>query len=97
MNDAVYHISSFMMVRNPYTWRWSHARHHTDTYIIGRDPELLMMRPPALISIVINFFGVIDAYNGWARMCLHASGKLHPEEACYVPETEAKKEKMGQK
>ena len=91
MNDVVYHISSFMMVRNPYTWRWSHARHHTDTYIIGRDPELLMMRPPALVSIVINFFGLIDAYNGWARMCLHASGKLHPEEACYVPESEAKK------
>ena len=91
MNDVVYHISSFMMVRNPYTWRWSHARHHTDTYIIGRDPELLMMRPPALVSIVINFLGLIDAYNGWARMCLHASGKLHPEEACYVPEVEAKK------
>ena len=31
MNDVVYHIASFCMIRNPVTWRWSHARHHTDT------------------------------------------------------------------
>src|SRR6185295_11375213 len=37
MNDAVYQIASFMLMRNPVTWRWSHARHHTDTIIVGRD------------------------------------------------------------
>ena len=34
------------MVRNPVEWRWSHARHHTDTIIVGRDPEIVAMRPP---------------------------------------------------
>ena len=46
MNDVVYQIASFMMMRNPVTWRWSHARHHTDTIIVGRDPEIGFMRPP---------------------------------------------------
>ena len=35
-NNAVYHIASFMVMRNPISWRWSHARHHTDTIIVGR-------------------------------------------------------------
>jgi hypothetical protein len=47
MNNAVYHIASFMVMRNPVSWRWSHARHHTDTIIVGRDPEIAFMRPPA--------------------------------------------------
>ena len=46
MNDAVYQIACFMIMRNPVTWRWSHARHHTDTIIVGRDREITVMRPP---------------------------------------------------
>ena len=45
-NDAVYQIACFFMVRNPTIWRWSHTRHHTDTIIIGRDPEIITPRPP---------------------------------------------------
>ena len=37
MNDVVYNIASFQVMRNPVAWRWSHARHHTDTYIVGRE------------------------------------------------------------
>lgn len=48
MNAVVYHIASFMMMRNPVTWRASHVRHHTDTIIVGRDPEIVAMRPPDL-------------------------------------------------
>lgn len=91
MNDALYQVASFCMVRNPVTWRWSHARHHTDTIIVGRDPEIVAMRPPALFKIMLNFFGIVDAYNGWARMLLNAAGKLDPEEASYIPDTEHQK------
>ena len=48
MNDVVYQIASFMIMREPTVWRWSHARHHTDTLIVGRDPEIVAMRPPRL-------------------------------------------------
>jgi fatty acid desaturase len=87
-NDWVYQIASFCMVRNPVTWRWSHARHHTDTVIVGRDPEIVAMRPPALFRIFLNFFGILDAFHGWQRMIVNASGKLETEEATYIPQSE---------
>jgi len=88
MNAVVHQIASFCMIRNPVTWRWSHARHHTDTIIVGRDPEIVAMRPPALARIGANFFGVFDAIDGWRRMLLNALGRLDPEEAAYIPESE---------
>ena len=84
MNDVVYQIACFMIVRNPYSWRWSHARHHTDTYIVGRDPEIAIMRPPVMFKLIGNFFGLFDAWNGWTRMLLNASGRIDPEEATYI-------------
>ncbi len=91
MNNVVYNIASFCMIRNPHTWRWSHARHHTDTVIVGRDPEIVAMRPPAIFHILLNFLGVFDALNSWGRMLLNASGKLDPEEATFIPEQEQHK------
>ena len=48
MNEIVYQIACFMMMRNPVAWRSSHVRHHTDTILVGRAPELVAMRPRAL-------------------------------------------------
>ena len=84
MNMVVYQIACFMLVRNPVTWRASHVRHHTDTVIVGRDPEIVAMRPPDLARIGLNLFGLVDTYHLIKRMGLHASGKLHPDEATYV-------------
>ncbi len=90
-NDWLYQVACFCMIRNPVSWRWSHARHHTDTIIVGRDPEIAVMRPPALFRIFLNFFGIIDAWHGWGRMLYNASGRIHPEEADYIPESEQPK------
>ncbi|NUB46275.1 fatty acid desaturase family protein [Fertoebacter nigrum] len=91
MNNALYGVACFMIVRNPVTWRWSHTRHHTDTYIVGRDPEIAIMRPPAFLKVIGNFLGIFDAWNGWSRMLLNATGRIHPEEADYVPASEQPK------
>ncbi|WP_299045693.1 fatty acid desaturase family protein [uncultured Tateyamaria sp.] len=84
MNNVVYHIACFMMMRNPVVWRASHVRHHTDTIVVGRDPEIVAMRPPDLGRIALNFFGLIDVCKAVLRMCLHASGRVDPQEARYV-------------
>lgn len=91
MNNVVYHIASFMMVRNPYEWRWSHFRHHTDTIIVGRDPEIVAMRPPHLLRIVSNLFGIADAWNGWGRMLKNTAGFIDSEEATFIPEVDQPK------
>ena len=35
-------------------------------------------------------FGIIDAWNGWKRMVLNAMGRIHPEEATYIPQHKAR-------
>ncbi len=91
MNDVVYEIACFMIMRDPTVWRWSHTRHHTDTLIVGRDPEIAAMRPPRLIKILVNFVGLTDVPTAFYQMGLHALGKLTTDEATYIPETERHK------
>ncbi|KNG93077.1 fatty acid desaturase [Pseudaestuariivita atlantica] len=86
MNNVVYQIASFMMMRNPVVWRASHVRHHTDTIVVGRDPEIVAMRPPDLGRLALNLFGILDVWALMSRMLLHASGRLYPEEEMYVRE-----------
>ena len=88
MNDVVYQIACFMVMRNPVTWRWSHARHHTDTVIVGRDPEIAVMRPPDLARVVLNFFGILDVGYAMLDMVRNAAGIITPEEKSFIPEME---------
>ncbi len=88
MNDVVYHIASFMVVRNPVNWRWSHARHHTDTIIVGRDPEIACMRPPNTFRLLMAYAGVLDMFSSMGVLVRNAMGSLSPQEKDYIPESE---------
>jgi fatty acid desaturase len=87
-NDAVYQLACFFMIRNPVVWRWSHTRHHTDTIIIGRDPEIITMRPPELIKLLLNLFGLVDAPQALLMMLRYASGRLTEGEKDFIPASE---------
>src|SRR5260221_6086187 len=63
LNDVTYQIACFMIMREPTIWRWSHTRHHTDTIIVGRDPEIAAMRPPAMLRIVSNVFAIAGTWH----------------------------------
>lgn len=91
MNDVVYYIASFMLLREPTVWRWSHARHHTDTIIVGRDPEIAVPRPARIRNILLNLFSLKSGPASLRAIVLHATGKLTPAEASYIPEMEQKK------
>ncbi|MEM9349886.1 MAG: fatty acid desaturase [Pseudomonadota bacterium] len=84
MNEVIYQIASFMLIRNPVVWRASHLRHHTDTIIVGRDPEIQLMRPPDLVTLFLNLFGIPYLWDHLKRLALHASGSVHPEEATFM-------------
>ncbi|MBO0664269.1 fatty acid desaturase family protein [Jiella sp. MQZ9-1] len=88
MNDWVYQIASFMMIRNPVVWRWSHTRHHTDTVIVGRDPEIVFMRPVEAMKVALNFVGILDTWHGLKSMVVNTFGGLSEEEKTFVPEME---------
>lgn len=82
-NTAIYHLACFFLMRNPYVWRASHVRHHTDSIIVGRDPEIILMRPPQLAKLFANLFG-LDTFSAIRTMFRHARGKLTADEADYV-------------
>jgi fatty acid desaturase len=88
MNVVVYEIASFMVMRNSTAWKWSHARHHTDTVIVGRDAEIAVMRPPDLLKVVLLFTGYLDFRYGFTALFRQAFGKLSDDEKSYIPESE---------
>lgn len=91
MNDVVYHIASFQIMRNPVAWRWSHARHHTDTIIVGRDPEIAWMHPVNLVLKALAFVGIRDTWESLKVLTANASGHLSVAEKEYIPESQWQK------
>jgi len=88
MNDLVYEFASFLMMRNSVVWRWSHTRHHTDTIIVGRDPEISTMRPPQLILLALKTIGLTAIPSELAKLIHNAGGRLDADEQEYVPRSE---------
>jgi fatty acid desaturase len=88
LNDVLYQVASFMNMKEPTFWRWSHARHHTDTIIVGRDREIAAMRPPDVGKLVINVIGLADAWSTAISVGRHAAGRLTEEEKDFIPVSE---------
>jgi fatty acid desaturase len=88
INDVLYQVASFMNMKEPTFWRWSHARHHTDTIIVGRDREIAAMRPPDVAKLAINVIGLRDAWDTAISVGRHAAGRLTEEEKTFIPESE---------
>jgi len=88
MNNALYEIASFMVLRESTPWRWSHTRHHSDTIIVGRDPEIAAPRPTNLKNMILNFFNVGALRKYVTTLYVHCQGRLTPEELTYIPEAE---------
>jgi len=86
MNSALYEIASVMVKREATVWRWSHTRHHSDTIIVGRDPEISIPRPPDLRGLLIGLFALQPGY--FKRILLHAFGRMAADEKTFIPETE---------
>jgi fatty acid desaturase len=91
MNDALYQVASFMVLRQPTVWRWSHSRHHTDTIIVGRDPEIAAHRPPDVVGMALNLLALKSGTKEVWSVVRHAMGSLDEEARTFVPETEQPK------
>jgi MocE subfamily Rieske [2Fe-2S] domain protein len=91
MNNALYEIASFMILRESTIWRWSHNRHHSDTIIVGRDPEIAVPRPPNIRNIILSFFSLVVYPKYFRRILLHSTGRMASEEKTFVPASEFSK------
>lgn len=88
MNKVIYQIACFMLIRNPTTWKWSHARHHADTIIVGRDVEIAVMRPPVLARVILSFIGIVDVWYALGDMLRNAAGNVSEAEKSFIPKGE---------
>lgn len=88
MNNALYEIASFMVMRESTVWRWSHTRHHSDTIIVGRDPEIAVPRPPDIKALVMGFFNLTVYPKYFRHILLHSFGRMTADEKTYIPESE---------
>jgi Na+-transporting NADH:ubiquinone oxidoreductase subunit F len=88
MNNVLYEVASFMVLRESVVWRWSHTRHHSDTIIVGRDPEIAVPRPPDLKAVVMAFFDLKVYPKYFRRVLLHCTGRMADEEKTFIPASE---------
>ncbi|MBU9261221.1 fatty acid desaturase family protein [Burkholderia multivorans] len=89
MNDVLYQVASFQVFRRATVWRWSHARHHTDTLVVGRDPEIAAPKPTDWLALALNVIALKHVASELRKMIAAAfTGRLDAEEQTYVPESE---------
>jgi len=91
MNNALYEVASFMVMRESVLWRWSHTRHHSDTVVVGRDPEIQIPRPPDLVSQALGFLCIGSYRTYFPSVIRHALGRITDVERTFIPETEFSK------
>lgn len=91
INNAIYYVASFMLLRDPTVWRWSHVRHHSDTIVVGRDPEVILERPPNLVEWALGFFSILSGPRMMSRTVRHAMGNISDADRSYIPEDELPK------
>jgi fatty acid desaturase len=88
MNDALYQVASFQVFRRPTVWRWSHARHHTDTLVVGRDPEIAAQVPTRWLVLAGNLAGLAHVSGEVRKLLLNFIGRLDDDEKTFIPESE---------
>jgi fatty acid desaturase len=91
LNEFWYQVSSFMTLRESYLWRWSHSRHHTHTYFVGRDPEIQVPRPANVWRVVGDFVYIFGGWGEMKKIARHAWGSVSPDAQDFMPEKEQRK------
>ncbi len=88
LNNLVYEVASFMVMRESTVWRWSHTRHHSDTIIVGRDPEIQVPRPPDIKGLILNLFNFSGYKTFFPKLIQHSLGRISEDEKTYIPTSE---------
>lgn len=91
LNETFYVVCSLMNMKEGTYTRWSHTRHHTETIVVGLDPEIQVMRPADLKRVLLDFLWLPDAIQMFRVMFIHALGAPSKEAKDFVPQSEWRK------
>jgi Na+-transporting NADH:ubiquinone oxidoreductase subunit F len=87
----VYYLASFMVWREAVSWRWSHVRHHSDTIIVGRDPEIAFPRPLKARPVLKELVGLSSNPGETVKILRNAVERFTADELDYLPQSERPK------
>lgn len=85
INDVVYYVASFMVFREPESWRWSHARHHSDTIVVGRDNEISFKRNVPFFRYLLEMVGIMGVPSEFKKLLRNALGIFPTDQRDYQP------------
>src|SRR5262249_19339083 len=88
LNEAFYHLCSFMCLREAYPGRGRHAPHPTETMIVGRAPETPAPPPANLPVIASDFLYLYSGSVELKKILLHAAGVMTPGARQFVPQSQ---------
>ncbi|HSH10031.1 MAG TPA: fatty acid desaturase [Oceanipulchritudo sp.] len=71
-----------------YSLTGDNARHHSDTIIVGRDPEIAVPRPPDIKALILGIFNLTVYPKYFRSIISHSLGKMSEDEKTFIPETE---------
>jgi fatty acid desaturase len=91
MNTAIYQLSSFMLFMLATRWRYSHIEHHSDTIIVGRDPEIHQPRPPIMRQVWLQIVDIPGVMALGPSIFQYALGRVPEGDLTFLPESEVKK------
>lgn len=91
LNEAMYQFCAFLILAQATNFRWSHVRHHTDTIIVGRDPEIMEPRPPVWRRMIRYVIKVQDVYGVVKTLLAHVVGRVNATEKELIPASEYRK------
>jgi fatty acid desaturase len=91
MNEVVFQAAGFMILRQATPWKWSHIRHHRDTIIVGRDPEIPLTPMPVKRSLLMDLIYLIGSTRELKRLAMHCAGRFDEEEKEYIPSSQFRK------
>ena len=80
-----------MLWRQATLRRWSHVRHHTDTIVVGRDPEIAIPRPSGPLAVALVFVPVVQLPKAVWRTVQHAFGHIDDDARDFIPADELPK------
>ena len=91
LNEAVHYIVSTMAFYEITFKRWSHARHHSYTIHVGKDPEIQVPRPAPVWTVLLDYLWLWSFYGNVKALLIHARGIATPQARAFVPASEHRK------
>ena len=89
INELILFVSGLMVQQIPTGLRWTHARHHSETAMVGKDVEIVLTNPLSRWRfLLVQLCDLGSVYYYLSRVWLIALGRLDDAHQRCVPDTD---------